>query len=150
MQIPVLVATITGNAEMIAEDVADSVGDDSISFDINNMDDDSYGVIIEAGLLLLVSSTYGVGDVPDNGISVYEKLQEEKPDLSNLRYGAIGLGDSTYADSFAFGGRKWDAILTELGATRIGELLILDASSADDPTDLATSWAADWISLIKD
>ncbi len=148
MEIPVFIATITGNAEMIAEDVADAIEDD-VTWELSNMDDSTYDALQEHELVLIVSSTYGVGDVPDNGLDTYERLVEEKPDLSGLRYGAIGLGDSTYADSFAFGGRKWDDTLSSLGATRVGELLILDASSTDDPTDVAVAWAKAWVDELK-
>jgi len=144
MDLPVFIATITGNAEMVAEDVADAIEDD-VTCTLTNMDDATFDALKEGELVLIVSSTYGVGDVPDNGLDTYERLLEEKPDLSNLKYGTIGLGDSTYADSFAFGGRKWDAALTDLGATRLGEVLILDASSSDDPSDLAVAWAKEWI-----
>jgi len=144
MELPVFIATITGNAEMVAEDLADAIEDD-VTCTLNNMDDETFDALKENDVVLIVSSTYGVGDVPDNGLDTYERLLEEKPDLSHLKYGTIGLGDSTYADSFAFGGRKWDAALTELGATRLGEVLILDASSSDDPSELAVAWAKEWI-----
>lgn len=149
MEIPVFIATITGNAEMIAEDVSDAI-EDSVTFELSNMDDSTFDALKDNELVLIVSSTYGVGDVPDNGLDTYERLLEDKPDLSHLRYGAIGLGDSTYSDSFAFGGRKWDDTLTSLGATRVGELLILDASSSDDPSDLAVQWAKAWIEELKE
>jgi len=149
MRLDVRVATITGNAEMIAEDVIDTIGDDA-ECDLKLISDDTFDELSALNFLLLVSSTYGVGDIPDNGLDVYERLTAEKPDLSNLHYGVIGLGDSTYSDTFAFGGRKWDTALHECGARRVGEILILDAASGEDPTDLAVAWIEPWIELLKE
>jgi len=149
MRLDVRVATITGNAEMIAEDVIDTIGDDA-ECDLKLISDDTFDELSSLEFLLLVSSTYGVGDIPDNGLDVYDRITAEKPDLSNLRYGVIGLGDSTYADTFAFGGRKWDTALHECGAQRIGEILILDAASGEDPTDQAVAWIEPWIELLKE
>lgn len=148
MRLDVRVATITGNAEMIAEDVIDTIGDEA-ECDLKQISDQTFDELSELNLLLLISSTYGVGDIPDNGMAVYDRLVEEKPDLSHLQYGVIGLGDSTYADTFAFGGRKWDTALNDCGAQKIGEILILDASSGEDPTDQAVEWVEPWIELVK-
>lgn len=147
MRLDVRVATITGNAEMIAEDVIDTIGDDA-ECELKLISDETFDELQQLSFLLLISSTYGVGDIPDNGMAVYDRLVAEKPELSNLRYGVIGLGDSTYADTFAFGGRKWDTALHECGASRIGEILILDASSGEDPTDLAVEWIGPWLELL--
>ncbi len=149
MRLDVRVATITGNAEMIAEDVIDTIGDDA-DCELKLISDDTFDELSQINFLLLVSSTYGVGDIPDNGMAVYDRLVEEKPDLGSLRYGVIGLGDSTYSDTFAFGGRKWDTALQECGAQRIGEVLILDASSGEDPTDLAVAWVEPWFELLSE
>jgi MioC protein len=48
-------------------------------------------------VFLIVTSTYGQGDVPDNAKSFYEDLKAKRPDLSRVRYGVFGLGDRTYA-----------------------------------------------------
>src|SRR5260221_6102510 len=81
------------------------------------------GVFSGGGLFLICSSTYGQGDVPDNAKNLYESLKSARPDLSDVRYGVIALGDRTYAETFCNGGKRFDAILSELGARRIGEIL---------------------------
>ena len=48
--------------------------------------------------------------------------------MSRVRYGVFGLGDRTYAETFNFGGKRFDDILTELGAKRIGERHMHDSS----------------------
>ena len=72
------------------------------------------------GLYVVVSSTYGQGDVPDNGQALADALERERPDLAHVRYGLFALGDMTYARTFCGGGMTFDRILSELGASRDG------------------------------
>jgi MioC protein len=101
------------------------------------------------GLFLICSSTYGQGDVPDNAKNLYESLQSARPDLSNVQYGVIALGDRTYAETFCNGGKRFDAILSELGARRIGEIMLHDASAGTMPEEIAVTWVAGWISQCR-
>ena len=94
---------------------------------------------------LICTSTYGQGDVPDNAIKLYEALQTNKPDLSEVRYGVYSLGDRTYADTFNFGGKKFDAILSELGAKRLGVLAVHDAGAGTVPEEEGAQWAKEWV-----
>ncbi len=100
-------------------------------------------------LFLIVSSTYGTGDVPDNGQVFYRALVEARPDLSDVKYGIIGLGDMTYSETFCGGSARLDAIFSELGAKRIGERLRHDRRSGVFPEKLALEWLAEWIPLFK-
>jgi MioC protein len=99
---------------------------------------------------LVCTSTYGQGDVPDNAKALYEALCAHKPDLSGVRYGVFGLGDRTYAETYNFGGKRFDDILTELGATRIGDRLMHDASSGTLPEEIAIEWAEAWVAKVRE
>ena len=57
----------------------------------------------------------------------------------HLRYGIIALGDSTYAN-FCGGGLKFDALLQEQGGTRVGEMLMIDASEDPEPESVSNPW----------
>jgi MioC protein len=83
--------------------------------------------------------------VPDNARALYEDLQAKRPDLSGVRYGVFGLGDRTYAETFNYGGKRFDDILTELGARRIGERYRHDASSGVLPEEKAVEWCREWL-----
>jgi MioC protein len=68
-----------------------------------------------------------------------------RPDLSNVHYGVIGLGDKgTHGNTFCFAAKKFDRILSELGARRIGEPLFND-SCTGLPEDDAAEWIESWI-----
>ncbi|MCW5730635.1 MAG: flavodoxin domain-containing protein [Alphaproteobacteria bacterium] len=101
----------------------------------------------KSGLALVVSSTYGTGDVPETAESALASLLDEKPDLSALRFGIISLGDSHYGDTFAKGGLHWDHALRQCGACRVGEILKIDCQSGEDPAVLAKPWLAGWLDL---
>jgi MioC protein len=107
-------------------------------------------VFSREGVFLICTSTYGQGDVPDNARALYEDLKEKRPDLSQVRYGVFGLGDRTYAETFNFGGKRFDEILTELGAQRIGERHTHDASSGILPEETALEWCQDWLGRVRE
>ena len=60
----------------------------------------------EDALYLICTSTYGSGDVPDNARALYDSLDAQPKYLGHVRYGVIALGDRTYLNTFAFGGKK--------------------------------------------
>ena len=148
-RINILIATMTGTAEIVAEDVRDALQESGWEVELILMDDLDAGVFRNAGFFLVCSSTYGQGDVPDNGMKFYDQMQEARPDLSAVRYGVIALGDSTYVDTFTFGGLRFDKLLGELGAKRIGEVCQHDASSDEIPEEKGVAWAREWVTLLE-
>jgi MioC protein len=149
IELTVLVGTMTGTAQLVAQEVELTLDDSETRVQTKPMDGLEAGVFASGGLFLICSSTYGQGDVPDNAKHLYESLQRVRPDLSAVRYGVIALGDRTYAETFCNGGRRFDAILSDLGAHRIGEIMLHDASAGTMPEELAVAWAAGWISLCR-
>jgi MioC protein len=148
-QIHILVGTMTGTAQLVAQELELAWDDGETKVATELMDKLDASVFSRPGVFLICTSTYGQGDVPDNARSLYEDLKAKRPDLSAVRYGVFGLGDRTYAETFNFGGKRFDDILTELGAKRIGERVQHDASSGTLPEEVAAEWGQGWLELAK-
>lgn len=149
LELTILVGTMTGTAQLVAQEVELTLDDGETKVRTSPMDGLDAGVFAGGGLFLICSSTYGQGDVPDNAKQLYASLQSVRPDLSGVQYGVIALGDRTYAETYCNGGRRFDAILAELGARRIGDVMLHDASAGTMPEELAVAWAAEWIALCR-
>jgi MioC protein len=150
LDLTILVGTMTGTAQSVAQELELRLDDGDTRARAVVMDDLDARVLGGGGLFLICTSTYGQGDVPDNARKLYESLQAQRPDLAGVRYGVIALGDRTYADTFCNGGRRFDAILRELGAQRIGEVLLHDASAGTMPEEVAAEWVEGWIALCRE
>jgi MioC protein len=145
MKINILVGTMTGTAQLCAQEMELALDDDEVKVQTILMDGLDSSVFSREGVFLVCTSTYGQGDVPDNARALYDDLKAKRPDLSRVRYGVFGLGDRTYAETFNFGGKKFDELLSELGAKRIGERHMHDASSGILPEETALEWCQDWL-----
>ncbi|MCP5743351.1 flavodoxin domain-containing protein, partial [Klebsiella pneumoniae] len=92
---------------------------------------------------LLSTSTHGAGDLPDNLQPLYDELLEQQPDLSNVRFGAVGIGSREY-DTFCGAIEKVEAAVTACGAKQLGETLKINILDHDIPEDPAEIWLAEW------
>ena len=97
MQITILVGTMTGTAQLCAQEMELALEDGDTAVETLLMDKLDASVFARDGVFLVCTSTYGQGDVPDNAKAFYEDLKAKRPDLSAVRYGVFGLGDRTYA-----------------------------------------------------
>lgn len=140
---------MTGTAEMVAQEVQTVLEAAGHAVTIHMMDNLDATVFGGGGTFLICTSTYGQGDVPDNAQEFFASLERERPDLSAVTYGLIALGDRTYKDTFCEGGIRFDTLLTELGARRVGELLKHDASSGTLPEEVAAQWIVPWAELAE-
>jgi MioC protein len=148
--VTILVGTMTGTAQLCAQEMELALDDGETEVATRLMDGLDSSAFSDDSVFLICTSTYGQGDVPDNARALYEHLQSARPDLSRVRYGVFGLGDRTYAETFNFGGKRFDEILTELGARRVGERHMHDASSGILPEETALEWCQAWLAKVKE
>jgi MioC protein len=149
LSLTILVGTMTGTADLVAQEVQTALEAAGHAVSIRMMDDLDASIFNTGGTFLICTSTYGQGDVPDNAQALCASLESERPDLSGMTYGVIALGDLTYKDTFCDGGMRFDALLAELGAQRVGEILKHDASSGTLPEEIAAQWIVPWAELVE-
>lgn len=131
--------TQTGTAELLAEQAADLARSHGFLPRLIGLDNLDLGSLAATRRLLVITSTYGEGDMPENAEAFWEALAApDAPRLEGLYFGVLGLGDSIY-DGFCQAGRNIDARLAELGATRV-----LDRVDCDvDYEGPSGSWLAE-------
>jgi len=150
LSLTILVGTMTGTAQLVADEVADALEKRGFAVETLAMDGFDARVFARPGAFLICTSTYGQGDVPDNAQKLFADLEQTKPDLARIVYGVIGLGDRTYAQTFCFGGKRFDALLQKLGARRVGEVMLHDASAGTIPEEVAVEWIGPWAEQFRE
>jgi MioC protein len=146
--ITIIVGTESGNAQMCADYLQERLP--SLGHEVEVFcDSEVAGVDLERRQVVLIcTSTHGDGELPDNLIPLAQRLRAQRPDLSHLRYGVIALGDQTYGRTFCRAGKEMDALMTELGADKVGERLEIDACTQPLPDEEALGWAQEWVGLL--
>ena len=94
--------------------------------------------------VLMLTSSHGQGELPESAMPFLHQLQAAPRYLGALRYGLIGVGDSSYAH-FCGGALQLDAALLDLGAQRLGDAFCFDEQSADDKMWAVTEWTLAWV-----
>ncbi|WP_328355719.1 bifunctional nitrate reductase/sulfite reductase flavoprotein subunit alpha [Mycobacterium sp. NBC_00419] len=140
----VLWASQTGNAEELAARLVDRLGAAGLTARLISMDDCAVSDLA-ARDVLVVTSTFGDGEPPDNGADFWDRLRApDAPDLHGLRFAVLGIGDRSYGQ-FCGHARSLDTRLAELGGTRLldrGDCEVHDEESL-------TTWAQRVIEVVN-
>ncbi|CAI1081777.1 FMN-binding protein MioC [Serratia quinivorans] len=134
-----------GSAEYVAEHLAEKL--EAAGFTTETLHGPELDELTLSGRWLVVSSTHGAGDLPDNLQPLLEQIEEQLPDLSQVQFGAVGLGSSEY-DTFCGAIQRIDDLLIARGAKRIGDRLEIDVTEHEIPEDPAEVWVKNWINLL--
>ncbi|AUG99647.1 NADPH-dependent assimilatory sulfite reductase flavoprotein subunit [Prodigiosinella confusarubida] len=124
--ITLISASQTGNARRVAEQVRDDLLAANLPVTLVNAGDYKFKQIAQETLLLLVTSTQGEGEPPEEAVGLYKFLFSKKaPQLTGTAFAVFGLGDTSY-EFFSKAGKDFDRRLAELGAERLLERVDAD------------------------
>lgn len=144
-KLTIIYASQTGNAKGLAETLhaeADAAG---IHAEVFSAGDYKGKNLAKATHLIIIASTHGEGEAPDDAIELHEFLQSKKaPNLSHLKYAVIGLGDSSY-EFFCQTAKDFDSYLNKLGAESVLERLDCDV----DYEAQAAQWRASALEIVQ-
>lgn len=121
LSVTVLSASQTGNARKVAENLLGRLQQQGLQAQLVAAADYKPKAITDEQLLLLVTSTQGEGEPPEEAVSLHKFLFGKKaPQLVGLQFAVLGLGDTSYP-RFCGAARDFDDRLAELGGTRLLE-----------------------------
>jgi flavodoxin len=115
----ILYGTVTGNAEALATKLAAELRSASIATAVRDMAHCQANILTQANCVLMVVSTYGDGEPPDDAVPFWKSVVHgNRLDLRDLNYSVLALGNTTF-DQFCKCGRDFDIALERHGANRI-------------------------------
>lgn len=117
--VTILYGSQTGNARGLAKKASTTLEGKGFQVTVSAMSDFKPNNIKKVKNLLIIVSTHGEGDPPDNALTFHEFLHGKRaPKLEDLNFSVLSLGDSSY-EFFCQTGKQFDARLEELGGTRL-------------------------------
>ncbi|MEG0338078.1 NADPH-dependent assimilatory sulfite reductase flavoprotein subunit [Hafnia sp.] len=143
--ITVISASQTGNARRVSEQLRDDLTAAGLSVTLVNAGDYKFKQIAQEKLLLVVASTQGEGEPPEEAVALHKYLFSKKaPQLTGTAFAVFGLGDTSY-ENFCQTGKDFDTRLGELGAERL-----LDRADVDvDFKAAAEAWRNQVVEVLK-
>ncbi|MFI8417483.1 flavodoxin [Serratia sp. NPDC078593] len=147
-QIGIFVGTVYGNSLLVAEEAENILKEQGHEVKLFEEGSLEAWQFYRQHFALVITSTTGQGDLPDSIAPLFAAIRDQIGYQPELHYGLIALGDSSY-DNFCGAGRAFDALLQEQGATRVGEVLEIDAMEQPEPESFACPWVQQWATLLK-
>lgn len=139
--IALIVGTTLGGTEYVADDMAAQLTEIGHQVEVF-MQADLLQLSADS-LWIIVSSTHGAGELPDNIQPFYEQLMASDRDLSGLKFALCAIGDSSY-DTFCQGPEKIIDQLKHLGGDPFVDKIQIDIQSTPVPEEPALAWLAQW------
>ncbi len=135
--IHIITGSTLGGAEYVGDHLSDLLIEKGFDTKIHNQPD--LAEIDNQGTWLVITSTHGAGDYPDNIQPFIAALQNTPPKMTDVKFAVIAIGDSSY-DTFCAAGQHAYDLLEDIGATAITDCLKIDVLNQTVPEDAAEEW----------
>ena len=139
----ILFGSQTGNAAGLAEKTAKLASNYGLNANVVDMDGYNKANLASIKRLLIITSTWGEGEMPDNAEDLWQSVQSDAPGLSAMHYSVCAIGDTSY-DEFCKAGTDWDDKLSSLGAHSVQPIQMCDVDF-DEPW---TQWVLETLPRI--
>ena len=144
MNINILYATVSGNAEMVAKKLNKLALDRGFNANLKEMNDYTIKTFNQLNNVAIITSTHGDGDVPEMGADFWEELKKSDVKLPNMKYGLIALGDRSH-EHFCGAGKQVSKKLESLNCQKVIENL-----ECDGDTEGTFEWSIKFLDKLKD
>lgn len=142
----ILYASQTGNAQAIAENLQESLESSGYNTALESTLDIKLAKLNDYALIVVIASTHGEGEPPDDAIDFYEAVLSKKaPSLNGVKHAVLGLGDSSY-EFFCQTAKDFDSALSSLGSVPLIERLDCDVDYQQE----AVSWITQLVAAIAE
>ena len=142
----ILYGSQTGNAKSVAQEFKAKLDAINIPAKIVSMADYKLKQLKVESHVVIIVSTHGIGEAPDDAVSLHSFIAGKKaPKLNHLNFAVLGLGDTSY-EFFCQTAKDFDKRLQDLGATRITDRVDCDV---DYDSEVA-AWFETIIHQVKD
>ena len=133
--VTILWGSQTGNSEGIAKKLMKALKAGNYEPEIFEMGGYDKSRLPGEKNLLIITSTYGDGEPPDNAADLHQYLMGNSvPSLKGVNFSILALGDSEYPD-YCQCGIEFDQRLEAFGATRMFKRLDCDVDYDDEFTE---------------
>lgn len=136
--IQIIVGSMLGGSEYVAEACEETLNELTHSTTLHlspNFDDIPH----DDQIWLIVTSTHGAGEYPDNIQAFVSNLTKTTNDLSSTSFMVIGLGDSSY-DTFCYAAKNIEKLLKSKGSKSLFAIKTIDMQEDIDPEEEAQNW----------
>jgi len=139
LSVVLLYASQTGNSEKLAKSISSRLQEQQIPFELTSTNDFKPNKLNKPSIILMVVSTHGEGEPPDDALDFYELMHGKRaPKLEGSYHAVLSLGDSSY-EQFCQTGKDFDKIFSEQGS----QVLVTRLDCDLDYQDAAEQWIED-------
>jgi succinate dehydrogenase/fumarate reductase-like Fe-S protein/flavodoxin len=139
----ILFGSQTGNAAGLAEKTAKLAVNYGLNPTVYDMDGFDPAALASHKRTLIITSTWGEGEMPDNAETLWQSVNSQSPSLSGVSFSICAIGDTSY-DEYCKAGTDWDEKYVALGANRVHSIQMCDVDF-DIPW---SQWVAEALPLI--